>query len=73
VTFWLPLIAVLLRPVPVTLTEVALDVFQVIVVLPGAVVLVGLAEIEPATDASALTVTVAVCVAGPFGPCAVIV
>ena len=35
--------------------------------------MVGLAEIEPPTVAAAETATVAVCVAGPFGPWAVIV
>jgi hypothetical protein len=74
VIVWLPLAVVLLRPGPLTETEVALALVQEIVVVPGAMVLVGLAPIEPVTfGADALTVTVAVCVAGPFGPWAVMV
>jgi len=65
---------VLLKPGPLTDTEVAFAVVQEIVVDPGAVALVGLALIEPLTFGdAALTVTVAVCVAGPFGPWDVIV
>ena len=65
--------AVLLSPLPVTETEVALFVFHEMVVEPGALALVGLVAIEPETDDGAVTVTVADCVAGPFGPCAVTV
>jgi hypothetical protein len=51
---------------------VAFAVVQVIVVEPGAVVVVGLAAIEPETlGTAALTVNVAVRVIGPPGPCAV--
>jgi len=67
-TFWLPLAAALERPGPATDTAVALAVLQEIVVEAGAVPVVGLALIEPVTDDAAVTVTVAVCVAGPFGP-----
>ena len=73
VTVCVPAVAVLLRPGPVTVTEEALLVLHVRVVEPGARPVVGLAEIAPATAAASVTVTVAVCVAGPFGPCAVIV
>jgi hypothetical protein len=59
-TFWLPLAAVLLRPVPLTLTEVALVLDQVIVEEPGAVALVGLALMVALTETGVLTVKVAV-------------
>ncbi len=68
-----PAVAVLLRPGPETVTEEALLVLHVRVVEPGERPVVGLAEIEPPTVAAAETATVAVCVAGPFGPWAVIV
>ena len=72
VTFWVPAAAVAARPGPLTETEVAFAVVQVIVVEPGAVVVVGLAEIEPETfGTTALTVNVVVHVTGPPGPCAV--
>lgn len=72
-TVWLPFGAVLLMPLPVTETDVAFDVFHETVIVPGAPALVGLAEIDPDTDDGAVTVTVADCVAGPFGPWAVTV
>ncbi len=71
--FWFPLLAPLLRPGPETETEDALLVFHEIVVDAGSVPAEGLAAIEPETLASDVTVTVTVCVAGPFGPCAVMV
>jgi hypothetical protein len=56
-----PLNAVLATPGPVTKTEVASAVVHVSVVLPGAVVVVGLAAIDPETvGAAGLTVNVAV-------------
>ena len=73
VTVCEPAVAVLLRPGPETATEEALLVLHVRVVEPGARPVVGLAEIAPATVAAADTASVAVCVAGPFGPWAVIV
>jgi hypothetical protein len=51
-------LAVLLRPLPATLTEVAFAVLHVRVADPGAVVVVGLALIEPETAGGAVTVTV---------------
>ncbi len=72
VTFWVPAAAVVERLGPLTETEVAFAVVQVMVVEPGAVVVVGLAAIEPETfGTAALTVNVAVRVIGPPGPCAV--
>ena len=70
---WLPLVVVLLRPLPVTATEVAFALDQEIVVEPGADAVVGDAVIAALTDAAALTVTVADCVTGPPFPWAVIV
>ena len=70
---WLPLVVVLLRPLPVTATEVAFALDQEIVVEPGADAVVGDAVIVALTDAAALTVTVADCVTGPPFPWAVIV
>jgi hypothetical protein len=71
-TFWLPLAAVLLTPMPLTLTADALDVLQEIVEEPGALALFGVALIEPETCAPpAETVTVAIWVTGPPAPCAV--
>ena len=67
-TYWLPLAAELLTPVPETETEVALLVLHETVVAPGAVALAGLAAMEPLTFA---TVKVAVFVTGPPAPCAV--
>ena len=65
---------VLATPGPETNTDVASAVFHESVVAPGAVVVVGFAVMEPETVATAaLTVNVAVWVAGPFSPCAVIV
>jgi hypothetical protein len=49
---------VLFRPLPETLTEVAFAVLHVRVADPGAVVLVGLALIQPETAGGAVTVTV---------------
>ena len=57
-TAWLPLVTELLTPLPFTATEVALTLDHVIVVDPGAAMLVGLALIDAATAAGALTVTV---------------
>jgi hypothetical protein len=57
-TAWLPLVAALLRPFPLTTTEVALLLDQVIVVDPGADVVAGLALIEADTANGAATVTV---------------
>ena len=72
VMFWLPAAELVASPGPLTETEVAFAVVQVIVVEPGAVVVVGLAAIEPETlGTAALTVNVAVRVIGPPGPCAV--
>jgi len=70
---WLPLAAVLLRPLPVTATDVAFALDQEIVVEPGADAVVGDAVIAALTDAAAVTVTVADCVTGPPFPWAVIV
>ena len=64
-TVWLPLAAELLRPLPVTATDAAFALDQVIVVDPGELALVGLALMDAVTVAGALTVNVAVCVAGP--------
>ena len=57
-TAWLPLVAELLIPLQLTDAEVALALDHVIVVEPGAVALMGLALIDAATAAGALTVTV---------------
>ena len=64
----LPLMAVLLTPLPLTDTEVALALDHVIVDEPGAVALVGLALIDAVTDGGALIVTVCEIVAdvAPF-------
>ena len=48
----------LFRPLPETLTEIAFAVLHVRVADPGAVVVVGLALIEPETAGGAVTVTV---------------
>ncbi len=48
----------LLSPLPVTLTEDAWDVVQAMVADPGAVVVAGLAAIEPVTAGGAAIVTV---------------
>jgi hypothetical protein len=71
-TFCVPLVAALASDGPETDTEVALAVLHVIVVENGAVPVEGLAAIVPETDAGDVTVTVAVSVVGPPGPCAVI-
>jgi hypothetical protein len=72
VTFCVPLAAVLASPGPLTKTDDALAVLHEIVVAPGAVAVVGLAEMAPDTAAGAeFTVNVAVRVIGPPGPCAV--
>ena len=65
-TIWLPLVAELLTPLPLTETEVALDVLHEIVVEPGAVALVGLAVMEPDTGGGAVTLTVML--AAPLAP-----
>jgi hypothetical protein len=70
---WLPLTAVLLSPLPVTATEVALALDHAIVVEPGATAVVGDALIDALTEAGFVTVTVALWVTGPPFPCAVIV
>ena len=64
-TVWLPLVAALLRPLPLTATEVAFVLDQVIVLDPGAVAVVGEALIAALTDDGAATVIVAVWVTGP--------
>ena len=71
VRFWLPVVAVLLRPGPETETEVALVVLHAMAVEAGSVPVAGLAVIEPETETAEVTVNVAVCVAGPLVPCAV--
>lgn len=63
----------LVRLGPDTATEVALAVVHATVVEAGDVPVVGLTDIEPATVADDATATVTVWVAGPFGPCAVMV
>ena len=63
----------LLTPFPLTETEVALALDHEIVEEPGAVQLPGVALIDALTELGVLTVKVAVCVAGPPLPCAVIV
>ena len=63
----------LLRPLPLTATEVAFALVQVIVVEPGAVAVVGDAVIEAVTEAAAVTETLADCVTGPPFPWAVMV
>ena len=55
---WVPFAAALLRPVPLTVTEVALALDHVIVVEPGADVDVGFALMAAETVASAAIVTV---------------
>ena len=70
-TVWVPVPAALERLGPDTATEVAFAVVHETVVEAGAVPVVGLTAIEPDTAVGAATVTVAVCEAGPFGPCAV--
>jgi hypothetical protein len=57
-TAWLPLVAVLLTPGPLTEIEVALALVQVMVLEPGASALVGLAAMEAETLDGAATVTV---------------
>ena len=57
-TVWLPLAAELLRPLPVTETDVALALDHVMVVAPGAIALVGFALIDAVTANGALIVTV---------------
>ena len=57
-TVWLPLAAELLRPLPVTETDVALALDHVMVVVPGAIALVGFALIDAVTANGALIVTV---------------
>jgi hypothetical protein len=58
---------------PDTATEVALALVHDTVVDAGDVPVVGLTDIEPVTVAGDATATVTVWVAGPFGPCAVMV
>ena len=70
---WFPAAAVLLRPLPVTATEVAFTLDQMMVVEPGSDADVGDAAIVALTAAAAVTVTVTDCVAGPPLPWAVIV
>jgi hypothetical protein len=70
-TYWLPLPAELLTPLPETETDVALLVLHETVVAPGSVALAGLTEIEPSTLAAEFTVKVAVWVVEPPGPLAV--
>jgi len=72
-TDWLPLAEVVLRPLPLTDTEVAFALNHVIVAVPGAVAVVGFVLIEALTDTAEVTVNVAACVTGPPLPCAVIV
>ena len=72
-TVWLPVAVELVRLGPDTATEVALAVVHATVVEAGDVPAVGLAEIAPVTVAGDATTTVTACVAGPFGPWAVIV
>ena len=57
-TAWLPVAAALLMPGPLTETEVALPLVQVMVLAPGASALVGLAAMEAETLDGAATVTV---------------
>ena len=57
-TAWLPLVAVLLIPLPLTDAAVALALDHVMVDDPGATILEGLAPIDAVTAAGALTVTV---------------
>ena len=68
---WFPLAAVLLRPLPLTETEVAFALDQVMVLDPGAIAVMGDALIDALTDDGAATVTVAVWVTGPPVPWAV--
>ena len=58
VTVWRPLVAVLLSPVPLTVTAVASALDQVISVAPGAVAAAGAASIAADTTGGAATVTV---------------
>lgn len=67
------LTAVLLRPGPLTATDVALPLDQVMVEEPGAVANVGDALIDALTTGATVTVTLAEWVTGPPLPCAVIV
>jgi hypothetical protein len=60
-------------PGPETVTKLASLVVHVTVADAGSVPVAGEIEIEPATVGADVTVTVAVCVAGPFGPWAMIV
>ena len=69
----MPLRFALLTPGPDTATDVAFTVLHETDVVAGAMPVAGLAEMEPETDDGAVTETVTVCVAGPPGPCAVIV
>lgn len=73
VTVWAPLGAELLSPGPLTETDDALFVVQLIVLEAGSVPVVGLAVIAPVTVGAEVTVMVTVSVAGPPGPCAVTV
>lgn len=57
---WLPFGAVLLRPLPETVTEVAFALDHVTVVTPGAVAAMGDVVIDAVTDEGAPTITVAV-------------
>ena len=68
VTIWVPSLAALVSPGPLTATEDALLVVQEIVLEAGSVPVDGLAEIEAETDGTDVTVTVTVSVAGPPGP-----
>ena len=67
---WLPLAAVLLSPVPLTVTAVALALDHVIVVAPGARSVRGDALRVAPTAPTAATTIVAVRVTGPPFPCA---
>jgi len=55
---WLPLVAVLLTPLPLSDTEVALALVHAMVAVPGAAVVVGVAVIDAVTAAGAAMVTV---------------
>ena len=72
-TDWLPSVAELLMPGPITETEVAFVLVQEIVELPGEPAVVGSAVIEAVTIDGAATVTVTLCVAEPPLPRAVMV
>ena len=73
VTSWVPLAALLFKPLPETATEVALLEDQEIVAVPGAVVALGDADMDAVTAETAFTVKLAERVTGPPVPCAVIV